>query len=146
MKSLIINLLSISLLQVTAIGETTEAKPVKALLITGGCCHDYKFQAASLSSHPSEAANIDGTIAHDGGDKKDFQNPLYDNHDWAKPYDVVVHNECFAGTTDADYIRKITNAHRGGTPAVVIHCAMHSYRDAKIDDWREFLGVTSRHH
>ncbi len=23
---------------------------------------------------------------------------------------------------------------------------MHTYRAAKIDDWREFLGVTSRHH
>jgi hypothetical protein len=30
--------------------------------------------------------------------------------------------------------------------AVVIHCAMHTFRSAKIDDWREFLGVTSRHH
>jgi type 1 glutamine amidotransferase len=31
-------------------------------------------------------------------------------------------------------------------PALVIHCAMHSYRTAAIDDWREFLGVTSRRH
>jgi type 1 glutamine amidotransferase len=31
-------------------------------------------------------------------------------------------------------------------PAVVIHCAMHTYRAAQIDDWREFLGVTSRRH
>jgi type 1 glutamine amidotransferase len=23
---------------------------------------------------------------------------------------------------------------------------MHTYRSAKVDDWREFLGVTSRHH
>jgi uncharacterized protein len=28
----------------------------------------------------------------------------------------------------------------------VIHCAMHTYRAAKVDDWREFLGVTSRRH
>jgi uncharacterized protein len=31
-------------------------------------------------------------------------------------------------------------------PAVVIHCAMHTYRATDIDDWREFLGVTSRRH
>ena len=29
---------------------------------------------------------------------------------------------------------------------MVIHCAMHTYRDTEIDDWREFLGVTSRRH
>jgi type 1 glutamine amidotransferase len=29
---------------------------------------------------------------------------------------------------------------------MVIHCAMHSYRAATVDDWREFLGVTSRRH
>jgi uncharacterized protein len=28
----------------------------------------------------------------------------------------------------------------------VIHCAMHTYRAAKFDDWREFLGVTTRRH
>jgi uncharacterized protein len=28
----------------------------------------------------------------------------------------------------------------------VIHCAMHTYRGTDIDDWREFLGVTSRRH
>ena len=58
----------------------------------------------------------------------------------------MIHNECFANTADPDYIRKITNAHKAGVNAVVIHCAMHTYRAAKIDDWREFLGVTSRRH
>ena len=42
--------------------------------------------------------------------------------------------------------RRITAAHRGGVPAMVIHCSMHSYRAATVDDWREFLGVTSRRH
>ncbi|MGB6220367.1 ThuA domain-containing protein [Haloferula sp.] len=123
-----------------------EPAPVKALLVTGGCCHDYQFQAASLTSHAFADAKIDWTVVLEGGEKKDFQNPLYNDPDWAKPYDVVVHNACFANTTDADYIRKITAAHKGGTPAVVVHCAMHTYRGAKIDDWRELLGVTSRKH
>jgi uncharacterized protein len=29
---------------------------------------------------------------------------------------------------------------------MVIHCAMHTYRASKEDDWREFLGVTTRRH
>ena len=31
-------------------------------------------------------------------------------------------------------------------PAIVIHCAMHTYRATDVDDWREFLGVTTRRH
>ena len=57
-----------------------------------------------------------------------------------------MHNECFADTISPEYIRKITTAHKAGKPAVVIHCAMHTYRAASVDDWREFLGVTSRRH
>ena len=36
--------------------------------------------------------------------------------------------------------------HNGGLPAVVIHCSMHSYRALVSDEWREFLGVTTRRH
>ena len=46
-------------------------------------------------------------------------------------------------SSDPAYIRKITAAHKGGVPAMVIHCSMHSYRAAEVDDWREFLGVTA---
>jgi type 1 glutamine amidotransferase len=36
--------------------------------------------------------------------------------------------------------------HRAGTPAIVIHCEMHTFRDFKPDNFREFLGVRSTHH
>ena len=72
--------------------------------------------------------------------------PVYASADWAKGFDIVIHNECLADVDDPAYIRKITAAHRNGPPAIVIHCAMHSYRAATFDDWREFLGVTSRRH
>lgn len=121
-------------------------KPVRALLITGGCCHDYKTQAQLLTEATKGLAVVDWTVISEGGTGNSAMIPLYDNPAWAKGYDVVVHNECFANTTDADYIYKITTAHKGGTPAVVIHCAMHTYRAATNDDWREFLGVTSRRH
>jgi hypothetical protein len=50
--------------------------------------------------------------------------PLYDRADWAKGYDLVIHNECFADTKDPEYIRRITAAHYKGVNAVVIHCAI----------------------
>lgn len=121
--------------------------PIKVLLITGGCCHDYPFQTYAIQKAASERkVNIDWTIVDQGGNGTDAQIDLYKNSDWAKGYDVVIHNECFAKTTDEDYIRSITKAHFDGANAVVIHCAMHTYRDAKIDNWREMLGVTSRRH
>jgi uncharacterized protein len=121
-------------------------KPLLALLITGGCCHNYAFQATALKDGVAKHADVQWTVVMEGGTGTEAMIPLYDNADWAKPYDVVVHNECFANTKDTAYIRKITSAHKAGVPAVVIHCAMHTYRATDIDDWREFLGVTSRRH
>lgn len=121
-------------------------KPIRALLITGGCCHNYTFQSRQLTNAIATLAEVRWTIVNQGGNTTRGEISLYDNPDWAKGYDVVVHNECFADTTNQIYIRKITSAHRAGVPAVVIHCAMHTYRAAEIDDWREFLGATSRRH
>ena len=131
---------------VAAAPAASSAAPLRVLLITGGCCHDYDFQAKALMEGAKKFGDLTWTVVNEGGKGTRAQIPLYDNPDWAKPYDVVVHNECFADTTDADYIRKITAAHKAGKPAIVIHCAMHTYRAATIDDWREFLGVTSRRH
>ncbi len=120
---------------------------LKVLLITGGCCHDYDFQTKALQKAAKDReVNIDWTVVNEGGKGKSAQIDLYENTEWAKGYDVVVHNECFAATRNEDYIRSITRAHKQGANAVVIHCAMHTYRDAKIDDWRQMLGVTSRRH
>lgn len=127
-------------------GKLYSGPPLRVLLITGGCCHNYTFQSHALTNGVSRQADVAWTVVNEGGSGTRAQIGLYDAPDWAKPYDVVIHNECFADTTDADYIRKITAAHRAGKPAVVIHCAMHTYRAATIDDWREFLGVTSRRH
>ncbi len=120
--------------------------PLKALLVTGGCCHDYDFQAKTLTAGVSQRARVEWTIVNEGGKGTKAQIKLYEKEDWAKGYDVVVHNECFADTNDPAYIARITKAHKDGVPAVVIHCAMHTYRSLKTDDWREFLGVTSKHH
>jgi type 1 glutamine amidotransferase len=59
---------------------------------------------------------------------------------------VVVHNECFSHVGDPEFIGKVLKPHRDGVAAVVIHCAMHTFRDLKADDWRQFLGVTTRAH
>jgi type 1 glutamine amidotransferase len=120
---------------------------MKALIVTGGCCHDYRFQSeAIMNAFKNAGHTIEWTVINKGGTGTDAEIDLYDNPKWAEGYDVVIHNECFAKTKNNDYIKRITAAHEQGTNAVVVHCAMHTYRDADIDDWRLFLGVTSRRH
>tara|TARA_A100001391_G_scaffold71622_1_gene45690 strand:- start:1035 stop:1817 length:783 start_codon:yes stop_codon:yes gene_type:complete len=127
--------------------ESSEHKPLNVLLITSGCCHDYDFQGKALQLAAEKAGvKVAWTVVSKGGTGTQAKIDLYESPDWADGFDLVVHNECFAGTKDPEYIRRITAAHQAGVPAVVIHCAMHTYRDTKIDDWREFLGVTSRRH
>ena len=120
---------------------------INILLITSGCCHDYDFQTKAMQlAFEHRGACAVWTVVNDGGTGTDAQIDFYKNPKWAEGFDVVIHNECFAKTTDPDYIRSITAPHHAGIDAVVIHCAMHTYRDADIDDWRELLGVTSRRH
>ena len=98
--------------------EDASAKPIRALIITGGCCHDYDFQTKAIQQAASERdVDIDWTVVKDGGNGTDAQIALYDNPQWADGYDVVIHNECFANTTDPDYIRKITSVHKAGVNA-----------------------------
>lgn len=123
-----------------------DAKPLRALLITGGCCHNYPLQTRQLTNAMAKLATVEWMVVTDGGNGTRAEISLYDRPDWAKGFDIVVHNECFADTTNQTYIHRITDAHKAGVPAVVIHWAMHTYRATDIDDWREFLGVTSRHH
>lgn len=141
-----IGLLLLLSLPLEAAEKLYSGPPIRALLITGGCCHNYPFQAEAITNAVNQAADARWTVINQGGTGTRGKIDLYRDPEWARPYDIVIHNECFADTDDAEYIRSITAAHRAGTPAMVIHCAMHTYRAAKIDDWREFLGVTSRMH
>ncbi len=122
-----------------------ESEPIKVLVITGGCCHDYSAQK-NLIKHGLEArANFEVTVVQQGGNGTFAKIPLYENPNWADPYDVVIHDECFADVKDTAWIQRILKPHQEGKPAVVVHCAMHCYRDG-TDNWFKFCGVTSRGH
>ena len=125
--------------------NTAANRPIRALLITGGCCHDYERQKRILTRGLSARANIQWTIVHQGGTTTDTKIPFYNNPNWAEGFDVVVHNECFAGVVDKDFVDGILKAHQQGVPAILIHCAMHCYRVGD-DRWFEFCGVQSPGH
>jgi putative membrane-bound dehydrogenase-like protein len=119
--------------------------PLRALLVCGGCCHDYEKQAVILRDGIQARANVQVDVirAEDAGTKPYF--PMYENKDWAKGYNIVIHDECSADIKDMPYVQNIVDAHKAGLPAVNMHCAMHSYRTG-TDVWFEFLGVQSSAH
>ena len=55
------NSLRILLLGVLSAVAVQAAEPLKALLITGGCCHDYAKQKLIISQGVSKRANVDWT-------------------------------------------------------------------------------------
>jgi type 1 glutamine amidotransferase len=128
-------------------GDRFAGQPrINALIVSGGCCHDYSGEAKVMMDAIGRELPVDWTVALQGGRGTRGRMPVYADAGWSKRFDIVIHNECLADVDDPAYIRKITEGHRNGPPAIVIHCAMHSYRAATIDDWRAFLGVTSRRH
>ena len=127
--------------------ETTAKpkRPIQALLVTGGCCHDYDRQKLILTRGISARTDVRWTVVHQGGTSTDTKIPLYDDPKWADGFDIVVHNECFAHVTDKEFVDRILKPHKEGLPAVLIHCAMHCYRVGD-DRWFEFCGVQSPGH
>jgi len=142
-------LLMAALVCLTGRGFGADAvKPIRALLVTGGCCHDYTHQKAILSEGISARTDVQWTIVHEGDGTTDHRLSIYEKPDWSKGYDVVVHDECFADVKDKAFVENILKPHREGLPAVNLHCAMHCYRVSfdNFKDWFQFTGLDTRGH
>src|SRR5687767_3397134 len=91
-------------------------KPLRALLVLGGCCHDYVKQADILAKGIAERANIEVVVALDDIRKdnqgKERLNPVYNNPDFAKGFDVIIHDECSASVKDDESINKVLKPHQ----------------------------------
>lgn len=125
--------------------EKAAVKPIKALLITGGCCHDYTKQKRIIAEGVSARAMVEWTLVQQGGTSVSSTIDFMKNPDYYKGFDIIVHNECFADAKDPAWVAGVLKPHREGIPGVVIHCAMHCYRD-KTDEWFKFTGVTTHQH
>ena len=82
--------------------------------------------------------------------------PIYGHPDYAKGYDVVIHDECSADIKDPEVIQGVLKPHQDGIPGVNLHCAMHCYRFGDFgkpvpagspnSHWYEYLGLHSSGH
>ncbi len=120
-------------------------RPLRVLMVCGGCCHDYENQKTILSEGIRQRANVEFTIVHEGTDRTNRVS-IYEKANWWQGYDAVLHNECFGHQNDDKFIEGIVAAHAAGVPAVMLHCSAHSYRMAKTDEWRKLMGISSFGH
>lgn len=157
MKSFLLLLVAgLSSATVLTAAPAAEPKPLRVLLITGGCCHDYATQKGILKQGLEQRANVLVTQVHT--DDKSTKPPLaiLGNADYAKNFDVVIHDECAADVNDAALIKAVLAPHRAGIPGVNLHCGMHSYRIGNPAEpaaagveramWFEYLGLQSSGH
>jgi type 1 glutamine amidotransferase len=133
-------------------GDAADAdKPIRALLVAGGCCHDYAKQKDILTQGISARANVVWTISYDPDKGTKHLNPIYEKgDDWAKGFDVIVHDECTADVKDLPIIERVLKPHKEGLPGVVLHCGMHCYRSEGwpqvVTPWFEFTGLQTTGH
>ena len=131
-------------------------KPLRVLIVAGGCCHEYDKQTMALKEGIEARLNAIVDVAYnpDKSTKATFE--IYQAKDWSKDFDIIVHDECSADVTDPAYVNAILDAHKAGKPAVNLHCAMHSYRWGNFREavkpgadnagWSEMLGIQSTGH
>lgn len=137
-------------------GAQEAPKPLRVLLITGGCCHDYAQQKDILKAGLEQRINVTIDQLHTGDRTTKPPLPILGNPDYAKGYDLVIHDECAADISDPALVEAVLKPHRDGIPGVNLHCAMHSFRTADPAApqqagtpgalWFEYLGLQSSGH
>lgn len=125
-------------------GLLSAAEPLKALLITGGCCHDYAKQHLVISQGIQSRANVQVDVIWTDDKSTNPPLPVYDKADWAKGYDIIIHDECAASMNNKETLSRILDAHKT-IPSIQLHCAMHSFRTGE-DRWFKRLGLQSNSH
>src|SRR5438067_1140337 len=73
----------------TDAGQPADDKPIRALLVIGGCCHDYAKQKELITAGVSARAKVEWVIAYDPDTTTKHLNPVYEKEDWAKGFDVI---------------------------------------------------------
>ena len=132
------------------------AQPIRALLITGGCCHDYASQKGILKKGLEARANIVVDQVHTPDGSTHPPLAILGNPKYADGYDLVIHDECGSDINDEATVKGVIQPHRDGLPGVNLHCAMHSYRignpNTAVESgtphgyWFEYLGLQSSGH
>lgn len=131
-------IVAFALVAASATTSMAQPKALKALWLYGGGYHDYAKQVPLLSSNLARQVQV----TFDFADTLDrLKNPAF-----ADAYDVVVYDFCFSDVEPA-LLENMLRVLRGGKPAVMIHCAVHAFRNSpQIREWENAVGMRSKVH
>ncbi len=137
-------------------GTEPGVNPLKVLLLAGGCCHEYGKQKDVLKAGIEARVNARVDIIYSPDTSTRPPLSIHGHPDYAKGYDVVIHDECAADVNDPAVVEAVLKPHRDGIPGVNLHCAMHSYRIGNPNEaakpgtphafWFDYLGLQSSGH
>src|ERR1041385_4433744 len=154
LKTVLLGLLVLAC--ITPLALAAGPSPLRVLLITGGCCHDYAHQKDILKKGLEARANVIIDQVHTADGSTHPPLPILGHPDYAKGYDLIIHDECGAAISDPALVQGVLQPHREGIPGVNLHCAMHCYRIGNPNDpvtpgtphglWFEYLGLQSSGH
>src|SRR5688572_3651642 len=80
-------------------------KPLRALLIAGGCCHDYGKQKDVLKEGIEARAHVQVDVVYSPDTTTGARFDIYEKADWAKGYDVIIHDDCTSDVKDQVYVQ-----------------------------------------
>src|SRR6185503_20533709 len=86
-------------------------KPLRVLLIAGGCCHDYGKQKDILKNGLESRAHVQIDVVYSSDTTTRARFDIYEKPTWADGYDAVIHDECSADIKEPAYVRNILAAH-----------------------------------
>ncbi len=115
------------------------AQPLRALILTSpGVYHNYEQQTQDLGHGIAAHANVrfDVSLA---------ELERWKTTDFSAGYDVLIYNICMADNQDSALIANLRRqTEQLGVPALVIHCAMHSFRETDL--WWPMFGLQTKAH
>ena len=122
-----------------------QAKPIRALYVTGGGFHDFTAQKQIVPAGIAARTNIVWTIDHTADTSTAKLIARHLTTAWADSFDVVVYNMSFSFVVDPQWIERIAYAHRDkGVAVVILHGATHSYRRSTTDPCASHRAWASR--
>ena len=87
-------ILVLSFLSLLSAGRAAESpRPLRALLIAGGCCHDYAKQKDLLKQGIEARAHVQVDVVYSPDSSTRARFDVYEKSDWARGYDVIIHDD-----------------------------------------------------
>ena len=87
--------------------DTSAEKRLKVLLITAAAVTIIRIKKNIREGLSKHCDNLDWTVL-EYGSQRDLKIDVYKRSDWIKGYDLVIHNECYGGVEDPDFVNGLS--------------------------------------